>query len=204
MRCYSWHRSVLIPALLLKYLYGKFPLESPEAKLELYTKDHFHVLFFFPKYWIFFFFLFLILNWEAIWVKTNKENLEVRAARVVSSQWVTLPTATPFWCSFILLPVRGRIQAESGRLMSSVIIVVTVRKGMMNWNFTGVGSLSSLFWTETQGKSLFKRCEFLIPCRSGKTEQLPPKNLKRAVFIAVSLNSCAWLSALFLVQVLAT
>lgn len=32
---------------------------------------------------------------------------------MVSNQWVTLPTATP-WCSFILLPVRGKIQGKSG------------------------------------------------------------------------------------------
>lgn len=64
---------------------------------------------------------------------------------------------------------------------------------MMNWNIRG--GLSSLVWTRIQDQcSLFKRCEFLIPCHSGKTEQLPPKNLKSVVFTAMGLNSCAWLS----------
>lgn len=130
-------KAILVPALLLKYSYGEFPLESPEAKLELYTEEHFHILFFFLNIEISvgFFFFFLILSWVAIWVKTNKRNLEVRAVRVVSNQWVTfvlqlLLAAALFYCQ-----LEERFQDGSGRLMSSVIILISGREGVMNWNF---------------------------------------------------------------------
>lgn len=114
-------------------------------KLNLsYILKNISMVWFFSKYWgVLFVFFFLILNWAVIWVKINKKNLKVKAARVVSNQWVTLPTATPSGCSFILLPVWGKMQGGLGRLTSSVTIAVTVRKGVMNWNFTGV----SLLWS---------------------------------------------------------
>lgn len=202
MRCYSWHReSYFGPSTTFEVLIWRVSSGEPRSKTwAIYWRT-------FP--WCVFFlnievccFFFLILNWAVIWVKINKKNLKVKAARVVSNQWVTLPTATPSGCSFILLPVRGKRQGGLGRLTSSVAIAVTVRKGVMDWNFTGV----SLLWSGGGAQdqcSLFKRPGFLIPCHPGQTEQLPSKNLKRAVFIAMSLNSCAWVSTL-LVQVLAT